>query len=125
MEETLVCEACQVSWKRQRSRGRKPRLCPTCLYADQPQPSSPTPPNPPTTDSSTNYFSSLSISKVVSTLHPKSSKAKELMESTQNGSKWKCPACGHIIQIYVAITDIPTHRCTPNMVSVKICERID
>ena len=29
--EELVCEACSKTWQRQKTRGRKPRLCPTCL----------------------------------------------------------------------------------------------
>lgn len=125
MEETLVCESCQKSWSRQRSRGRKPRYCSECLNSEHTLSSAPvaTPPNKESANFKNEY--STLIHKVYSTLLPKNPKADSLLESTKNGSKWKCPSCGHILTIHLAITDIPTHRCTPSTVTVKRYERID
>lgn len=31
LKETLNCETCSSSWVRERTRGRKPRVCPECI----------------------------------------------------------------------------------------------
>jgi len=31
LKESLVCEVCSSTWTRNRSRGRKPRVCPECV----------------------------------------------------------------------------------------------
>jgi len=140
MEESLVCTKCKVKWSRTLVRGRKPILCPTCLDSTSlPKTSRKTksvkksvklsskkiyPPAPEQVSSSLSDLSSLSKAKIMQMCHPKPANYKELQESTENGSVWKCKSCGHILKLEVAITDIPLHRCTPDTVSLKLYERI-
>lgn len=126
MEEELICTSCSSTWKRARVRGRKPLLCPKCLSSQstpievsQPQVENSQPKNV------VSEFSDLSPSKIHRQLHPRSSDYLDLLESTKKGSKWRCPACGSELVMLVAITAIPTHRCTPNTVSVKLMQRIE
>jgi hypothetical protein len=69
--------------------------------------------------------SDLSVSKVHSMMHPRPVNYQDMLESTKKGSKWKCPGCGSILTMLVGISDVPTHRCTPGMVSLKLMERIE
>lgn len=139
MKESLVCTICEQTWKRERTRGRKPTSCPSCSSLSTDPVSEPIKKKSRTNikkepkvsvekkvnlKTETPIKSNLTVSKVVSVLHPRPKVAEELQESTKNGSQWICPGCKHVITLYVAITDIPTHRCTPDMVSVKICERL-
>jgi rubrerythrin len=127
MEEHLTCSVCEKSWTRTKARGRKPLVCPTCLSSgttfiprsisnsDSKTETKTTEPSKPT---------DLSVSKVHSMMHPRPVNYQDMLESTKKGSKWKCPGCGSILTMLVGITDTPTHRCTPNTVTVKIMERI-
>ena len=132
MNETLTCTVCSKEWKRERVRGRKPLLCPKCVKAqDLPLPKT-VPASLPDplvqsdikNDSIASSDFTLTPGKVYTALHPKPSNYKDLLDQTKNGSTWKCSNCGHILKLEIPISDIPTHRCTPNMVSVKLYERI-
>jgi predicted RNA-binding Zn-ribbon protein involved in translation (DUF1610 family) len=132
MNETLTCTVCSKEWKRERVRGRKPLLCPKCARAqDLPLPKSvPTSLTAPLVQSDIKNDSiassdfTLTPGKVYTALHPKPSNYKDLLQQTRNGSTWKCPNCNHVLKLEIPVSDIPTHRCTPNMVSVKLYERI-
>lgn len=121
MEEELVCNSCSKKWKRHRTRGRKPLICPNCLAATA-QSSIPAEPSQPKQDSSES--SGITKSLIFKTLFPKPDNYEELLESTKNGSVWKCTNCGSMLTLNVGITTVPTHRCTPDMVSLKYYERI-
>jgi hypothetical protein len=69
-------------------------------------------------------FPDLTVAKVVNSIIPRYSKAEELAEQTKNGSQWKCPTCSHVLKMLLPVTAPPTHKCTPNTVTSKICERI-
>ena len=135
MNESLTCTSCSKVWKRQRTRGRKPLLCPECTKEQNKEivpttktkkaVKSPTikplkakPINPVQT------HTDLTINKVINSLPYANVKSAQLAESTKNGSLWKCPGCGNTIELFVSINAVPTHRCTPDMVSVKLMERI-
>lgn len=125
MEETLTCITCNKQWTRQSSRGRKPKVCPSCLQNSDlvkpiKSPSLPDIKNNLTAEDETSFKKT-----VFGFLYPKPTGYKEMRESTKNGSTWKCPGCAHIMRLSVAITTAPTHRCTPDMVSIKIYDRID
>lgn len=152
MKESLTCNSCGCTWKRDKTRGRKPHFCPKCVKAQALEELKPvekkSKPAPekvivkrgrkakPIAQSNSESevevnkevkvkpTSELTISKVISSFHPKPANYKELQESTKNGSTWKCTNCGNILKLEISITDIPVHRCTPNMVSVKPYERI-
>lgn len=134
MKESLTCTACSATWKRDKSRGRKPHFCPKCVklqlqqaaikevstrkikakpIAKQPQ-----------TPVQSNPKSDLTLSQVISCLNPKRHDSAQLAESTKNGSVWQCPVCKSITEVFVPINHVPTHRCTPNTVSAKLMERI-
>jgi Zn finger protein HypA/HybF involved in hydrogenase expression len=141
MKESLTCTGCGATWKRDKSRGRKPHFCPKCVKLQlqettakevNPRKIKVNPvakqqslqieehkmPVPPKTKSD------LTASQVISSLNPKRHDSAQLAESTRNGSVWQCPSCKSVTEVFLAINDIPTHRCTPNMVSAKLMERI-
>lgn len=125
MEEKLTCTVCTKDWFRPKTRGRKPILCPTCLKAGVtfvPVVQQPVQPQQNQTTSSSNE--DITPGLVHKYLYPKPSNYKDLVESTKKGSKWKCPSCGYILKLDIAVTAVPTHRCTPDTVSVKLFERI-
>lgn len=138
MKESLVCTQCGQTWKRERSRGRKPLLCPSCSPKEsvivkpkgkvKPRKAQPIEVeqivSTPKGKTSEDTKSKVSIHNVFSSLYPKPKDAEDLINSTKNGSQWRCPSCGHILTLHVSISDVPTHRCTPDSVSIKICERI-
>ena len=136
MNESLTCTSCSKVWKRQRTRGRKPLLCPKCtkeqtvnipvkktsrkIIAKPISESLSTPEK----EVQTKTKSDLTLSKVINTLIPKRPDAAQIAESTKNGSVWQCPACKSTIEMCLPLNDIPTHRCTPDTVSLKFMERI-
>ena len=128
MNETLTCTVCSKKWKREKLRGRKPLLCPKCVKAqDLPFPkTSPTVLVQPITKTDSIDLSDFTLTPatIYAALHPRPSNYKDLIEQTKNGSTWKCPNCNNLLELEIPISDIPTHRCTPNMVSVKRYERI-
>jgi len=150
MEEYLICTQCSTKWSRLKTRGRKPLLCPSCINPDIKSSSlspekvkkskiiSSSKKNSKSSedisississvpDPSNDNFSQslLSKAKIMQICHPKPSNYKELLESTKNGSVWKCKSCGHILTLTLAVTDIPLHRCTPDTVTLKLYERI-
>lgn len=89
--ETLVCEKCSSSWKRQPSRGRKPRLCPTCISSSD---------------------QSISLSKAIQTPSVQL-KTQSQCDSTKfpAPTKWKCHTCGVALKVEIGINYPPTHRC--------------
>lgn len=123
MEEELICTSCSSTWKRAKVRGRKPLLCPTCI-SGQIQHNNVDQPVVVSNSKDSIIPLDLSVSKIHTQLHPKPSNYQELKESTKNGSVWKCPGCGSILEMFLALTAIPTHRCTPNTITLKIMERI-
>mgnify|MGYP000011427819 FL=1 len=141
MKESLTCTGCGATWKRDKSRGRKPHFCPKCVklqlqetavkevkprkikvkpvvLQNSPQIKEPQIPV------QSNIKSDLTLSRVISSLNPNRHDSAQLAESTRNGSVWQCPSCKSITEVFVAINDIPTHRCTPNTVTAKLMERI-
>jgi len=124
MEEELICKSCSSTWKRTRLRGRKPLLCPACsslqshqLIANQSVKSF--------ISQSSVTSSDLSVSKIHAQLHPKPANYQELQQSTKNGSTWKCPGCGYVLKMFISLIAPPTHRCTPDTVTLKVMQRID
>lgn len=135
MNESLTCTSCSKVWKRERTRGRKPLLCPKCLKeqakellantkAKTKTRSIKAKPVVETSKEEQTSQSNLTVNKVINSLSYAGNKSIELAESTKKGSTWKCPSCSQVIELFVPINAVPTHRCTPNMVSLKLMERI-
>ena len=134
MKESLTCTACSATWKRNKSRGRKPHFCPKCVKLQLQQASikkvstrkikaKPVSKQPQTLVQSDPKLD-LTLSQVVACLNPKRHGFAQLAESTKNGSVWQCPVCKSITEVFVPVNHVPTHRCTPNTVSAKLMERI-
>ena len=131
MKEKLICSFCSKSWKRELTRGRKPILCPKCSDAHT-QVSTPIQkkktvktkskiiPKPQNIEDS--EISNLDISAVYKTLYPKVE--NEQLNDQKSGSQWKCSACGFILKVYIPLSDIPIHKCRPDMVSIRLLKRI-
>lgn len=94
--ETLTCEQCNSTWKRQPSRGRKPRLCPSCLSNAQPT------------------VSSQTVSKPSVSLDTNSSRTYKFPAPT----RWICPSCAAGVQIGVSLDHAPTHACRKRLKKV-------
>ena len=141
MKESLTCTGCGATWKRDKSRGRKPHFCPKCVKLQLQETTAKEvksrkinvkPVISKQSDQSnlqelsveTKIKSDLTLNQIISCLNPKRHDSAQLAESTKNGSTWQCPSCKSITELFVSVNDIPTHRCTPNTVTVKFMERI-
>lgn len=164
MKETLTCTSCGKDWKREVTRGRKPKLCKKCFKdtlkqveepaAEQPKrrgrpprvaavaetPSEPVveapkrrgrpprviiPVEPPPPPPAPVQGSDLTLRQIWSVLVPKHARWRELVAETENGSRWQCPKCKWVLEVSVALTDIPYHKCSPASSRVQSLERID
>lgn len=134
MQESLVCSVCEKTWKRNKTRGRKPTVCPKCLKSSiqisepkqkQPNQKSEAKISEPiksiVQDKKT---SDVTYKQIYQSLYPKDPSFEELRESTKNGSIWKCQACANVIRLDVAVTATPTHKCNPNSNKINLYERI-
>jgi hypothetical protein len=90
--EELICEQCDSQWQRAKSRGRKPKLCPTCLESSSLL---------PVVEEETDTEQEIPLAQ------------EPPLEKTayKPNSKWLCNACGAKIQIGVGINDAPMHKC--------------
>ena len=131
MQESLTCSLCSKTWKRNKTRGRKPTICPKCIKLSTPPSvlktkSVSSPKLSPQIQKPIEIKSSSEITQnqVYQVLYPKDPSHKELLESTKNGSTWRCTACGNIIKLAVAVSAIPTHKCSPSSSKINLYERI-
>ena len=97
--DELTCIQCNLQWKRPKARGRKPRLCPSCLQA----PSA-------STDSS-----HLTIN---------APKQENTPLRYKPNSEWKCHSCGAYVKVCVAIDEAPSHTCKKRLHKVYLLELI-
>lgn len=111
MHETLVCESCNKSWKRQVSRGRKPKLCKQCFKKSINKSAEPAKKNAEPVVVEKKESINITPGDVFRAVFPSSTDAKKLIEETKNGSQWKCTKCGATLEVYVPLSDIPTHKC--------------
>lgn len=114
MQETLVCESCNKSWKRQVSRGRKPKLCKQCFkktIENNSQVVSKTKDPVPVEKVEKKESVNITPGDVFKAIFPSSTDAKKLIEETKNGSLWKCNKCNATLEVHVPLSDIPTHKC--------------
>jgi len=134
MQESLICSVCEKTWKRNKTRGRKPTVCTKCLkssiQASNSKPKQPNQKSEPKINIPDNNLNSdkktleLTPRHVYSSLYPRDPLSKEIAESTKNGSTWKCKGCGNIMRLDLSITAVPTHKCSPNSSKINLYERI-
>jgi len=137
MKETLTCTQCEKRWRREKSRGRKPHLCPKCVKA-----TTKTQPVKKTVvqvvevkkpkkirritrkqiqaSTENNNENKLTVGEIYQYFHPANEKLKE---ETKGGSTWKC-RCGYTIQIKFSLTATPTHKCSDGSKPIQM-ERIE
>lgn len=86
MEEfdQLTCIQCNLQWQRPKARGRKPKLCPSCLQA-------------PASNSS-----NLTIN---------APKEEPSALRYKPNTEWKCHSCGSYVKVCIAIDEPPSHSC--------------
>jgi hypothetical protein len=117
--ETLTCEQCSKKWKRQPSRGRKPRLCPKCLTAPQKasqpisQPSQPVTAKKPATKLQQNVTPATKLQQNVTADY-----------KFPGPTKWMCKTCGTSIKTEISLQYEPTHSCQKRLRRVFALELI-
>ena len=96
-KETLVCQACQRSWQREQSRGRKPRFCHNCQVISE-----------------SLIKPSIIVIKDDSIFAP----TIKLIDTTvkpivkhKGKNSWICIKCNDQFQTFVSLTDDPMHLC--------------
>lgn len=143
MKETLTCSMCDKTWKRDKSRGRKPTACPKCAKAvaknkeDEKKQSvkrsvkaEPVEVIETIEVNSVNSAvdvrskSEVSIYDVYKSIYPKPPDYQQFLESTKNGSEWFCKSCKKTLRSEVALTVPPTHRCPEKSSNIKEYERV-
>jgi len=88
--EILTCLSCSSTWKRKRTRGRKPKLCPSCV---------------------------IDIKEDIEEeddIPFSNKKFKEGLDLTCNYppvSSWLCKACGVHLQVSIGLNVPPSHKC--------------
>jgi hypothetical protein len=101
--EELTCESCNVKWTRQKSRGRKPKLCPSCV--------------PVLVVENDSDDEDIEIPYIVNEppLQPTKYKA---------GTKWQCSSCGVSIKIGIGHDEPPTHSCKKRLKRIIPLEKV-
>lgn len=90
--ENLTCEQCSQTWQRVPARGRKPKVCPTCIQSVS------------STLTSSSVLRSTTSSSSTSSSHP-------LEYKFPAPTYWKCPSCGVGVHINIPLMYEPTHCC--------------
>ena len=89
--EELICEQCDKHWQRTKARGRKPKLCPTCLSSTSLVP----------VQDDDDIFEEIPIAE-------EPTPDKTLYKPN---SKWQCSACDAKVRIGVGVNVPPVHKC--------------
>ena len=92
--ETLVCSSCSKRWKRQKTRGRKPVVCPKCLSASVP-----------------NKGSSSSVKQKSEPSQQRQISKKDDSIKYPVPSHWVCKSCLVSVKIHVRLEYPPIHLC--------------
>lgn len=105
--ETLTCIKCTKSWNRQKVRGKKPKLCPSCKESESLQLTQSDDP-----EDQIDYDIPLTEEEP-----PPPTKYKP-------GSKWICNNCKAYVKVGVGINNPPTHACRKRMRKIFPLEQI-
>lgn len=85
-KEILFCTVCSSQWERNKTRGRKPKLCPQCLESSN------------SFSEQTENGDSTSETNLSSYTYPPK-------------TKWKCTSCGIKFQTLIPVSFLPAHKC--------------
>jgi len=149
MKELLTCTKCERRWRREKTRGRKPVVCPKCVKAATKKAATPEKKTAVqveqvktkkprakrsveakpkviavnSTQEQDENSADLTVGKVYSIMHPKPANSEDLKKSTKGGSTWKCTSCKKVIKLILPVTAPPTHKCS-DASKPKPCERV-
>lgn len=84
--ETLTCQSCNKEWNRESTRGRKPKVCPSCIRIEK-----------------------VVVKGRLETIRMTTSDKPEPKYKGKN--KWKCPSCKLGVTTYVSVSYEPAHQC--------------
>ncbi len=102
--EELTCESCKSIWTRQKTRGRKPKVCPSCV---------------PVLLSVQEDDQDIEIEELPIIEEPPPDPTKY-----KAGTKWRCPSCLVSIKIGIGHNDPPTHSCKKRLKRIYPLERV-
>lgn len=105
--EELFCESCKKVWNRQKTRGRKPRVCPDCVPQLVVQ-------QDVLQEDDDDILSDIPVidePPLAPTKYPAN-------------TKWRCPSCGASVKIGIGINDPPTHKCPKRLKRVYPLEMV-
>jgi len=126
MKETLNCSSCGKNWKRDRVRGRKPIFCPKCVANNTEPPKeiiqNITKPVEKVEHKVQDTEKDSLLHDVYKFFYPKVT--DDQLKNQKSGSKWQCPSCNYLLTLYIPISDIPYHKCTPSSTTGRELKRI-
>lgn len=99
--DTLICSSCGITWNRQKTRGRKPKVCPDCTIK-------------PIDDIEQDSIEDIPLS-------PEPPRAKTKYPPN---TKWLCHSCKATIKVGIGIDQEPTHKCQKRGNRVISLERV-
>ena len=99
--DTLTCSSCGVEWNRQKTRGRKPKVCPDCTIR-------------PIDDTEEDLVENIPLS-------PEPPRAKTKYPPN---TKWICHSCLVSVKICIGINQEPTHKCQKRANRILSLERV-
>jgi hypothetical protein len=97
--DKLTCASCGIEWNRQKTRGRKPKVCPDCIIK------------------SVEVLEEDPIEDIPLSPEPRRAKTKY-----PPNTKWLCRSCQ--VTVKVCINDEPTHKCQKRLKKVFPLERV-
>lgn len=89
MKEKLDCTQCDKKWERQKTRGRKPIVCPECAEINA---------NEEATQKTSSYV-------------PIEKDTEKTEYTYPPVSYWMCPNCDQTISVHVGLNHVPIHPC--------------
>lgn len=102
--EELTCESCKSIWTRQKTRGRKPKLCASCV---------------PVLFVVEEETEDIDIQELPLVEEPPPAPTKY-----KPGTKWQCPSCLVSIKIGIGHNEPPTHSCKKRLKKVYPLEKV-
>lgn len=99
--DKLTCASCGVEWNRQKTRGRKPKVCPDCIIK-------------PVEAVEEDLIEDIPLSP-----EPRRARTKY-----PPNTKWLCRSCQVTVKVCVGINDEPTHKCQKRLKKVFPLERV-
>ena len=99
--DTLTCASCSIKWNRQKTRGRKPKVCPDCIIK-----------------------SVDAIKKDPTEDIPTSSEPRRTRTKYPPNTKWLCHSCKVTVKVCIGIDEEPTHKCQKRANKVISLERV-